>query len=214
MSEWLLVRVTLVIPFPAAYSALQSLWAFYKCHGNVRTLGLRHMSTILKVCFVASWILMEEENLPDNIGLALNPYVLELIYTRGAQQGLLQGGVQIYHQGHSLWWVIHILHFTNASVELSTGGKIIQWFAYISMTDRNTMCSWRAIREIDFFFLFLGTLFLLLGSSSSAHQYISSFSYMGANFPTGLSLLQVYINWIICLFKMEQNFHEDLLCAV
>lgn len=52
------------------------------------------------------------------------------------------------------------------------------------MADRNTMCSWRAIREIDFFFLFLFTFFLLDGSSSSVHRYIASFSYAGANFPT------------------------------
>jgi len=54
------------------------------------------------------------------------------------------------------------------------------------------MCSWRAIREIYFFFLFLFTLFLLDGSGSSLHQYIAS-SYTGANFSTSLSLLQVDI---------------------
>lgn len=61
------------------------------------------------------------------------------------------------------------------------------------MADRNTMCSWRAIREIDFFSLFLFTLFLLDGSSSSVHRYFASFSYAGANFPTSWSLLKVDI---------------------
>lgn len=107
----------------------------------------------------------------------------------GAEQGLLQGGIQIHPQGQSLWWAIYILHFINASLGLFTRGKIIQWFAYISMADRNTMCSWRAIREMDCFFLFLFTLLLLDGSSSLVHQYIMFFSYMGANFPTSLSLL-------------------------
>lgn len=113
---------------------------------------------------------MEVEMLPDVTGITVNLCVLEQMYTRGAQRGLLHRGVQIYPQGHGLWWAIYILHFINASVGLFMWGKIIQRFAYISMAERNTMCSWRVIREIDFFFLFLFTLFLLGGSSSSVHQ--------------------------------------------
>lgn len=60
------------------------------------------MTTILKVCFVPDLILMEIEKLPGIIGLTLNLCVLEQIYTGGAQQELLQAGIQIYPPGHSL----------------------------------------------------------------------------------------------------------------
>lgn len=61
------------------------------------------------------------------------------------------------------------------------------------MADRNAMCSQRVIREIDFFFIFLFTLFLQDGSCSFVHQYLAFFPYTGANFLTSSRLLQVGI---------------------
>lgn len=45
---------------------------------------------------------MEVEKLPGVTGITVNPCVLEQIYTRGVQQGLLHRGAQIYPQGHSI----------------------------------------------------------------------------------------------------------------
>lgn len=46
-------------------------------------LGVRDMTTILKVCFIPNWVLIEAEKLTDFIGVTLNLCVLEQICTRG-----------------------------------------------------------------------------------------------------------------------------------